>query len=439
MGAQLYSVFSFVGFVFCAVPFYWHLQAWNTGTCLYMAWVGLGCLIQCINSIVWNGNMIIKIPVYCDIVTRFQIGLNVAISACSLCINRRLYKIATTKAVMVTRSEKRRAVITDLLIGLGIPILQILAHIVVSGHRFNIVEDFGPYPSIVLMTPSIPLFLVWPIVVGAVSLFYCFMTIYHFHKRGRQFNQIMSSNRGLNQSRYFRLMCLALIEVLGTIPLASFVLSYNIKLGFHKWVSWADTHSNYQRIIQIPSIIWKSDDVSRILYEFNRWSLVMCAFIFFAFFGFADEARRHYRLVYTSIASRVGLSTSNGKLSGSSHATSSFPHMSSKGGVTISVTQTSGDFKRDSMFSVSDRLSIPSISIASDLKPDFKTDPYSPSESTASSSVSSFQAEIYNPSSESTTTSLTPPPASVSPLFPETPRSTIRPTSTYSIDAAHAV
>jgi pheromone a factor receptor len=43
-------------------------------------------------------------------------------------INRRLYKIATaTAAVMPTRAEKRRAVITDLLIGLGIPILQIIA------------------------------------------------------------------------------------------------------------------------------------------------------------------------------------------------------------------------------------------------------------------------------------------------------------------------
>jgi pheromone a factor receptor len=85
MGAQLYAAFSFVGFVFCAVPFYWHLQgscddssvwivgtktflaAWNTGTCLYMAWVGLACLIQCINAIVWNDNMIIRATVYCDI------------------------------------------------------------------------------------------------------------------------------------------------------------------------------------------------------------------------------------------------------------------------------------------------------------------------------------------------------------------------------------
>jgi len=62
-------------------------------------------------------NIIDRAPVYCDIgrlfddvshcvrslnhltVTRIQAGLNVAIPACSLCINQRLYKIATIKAV----------------------------------------------------------------------------------------------------------------------------------------------------------------------------------------------------------------------------------------------------------------------------------------------------------------------------------------------------
>lgn len=438
MGDHLYAAFSFVGFVFCAVPFYWHLQAWNTGTCMYMAWVGVACLIQCINAIVWNNNMIIRATVYCDIVTRIQVAMNVAIPACSLCINRRLYKIATTKAVMVTQSEKRRAVITDLFIGLGIPLLQIAAQYVVSGHRFNLLEDFGPYPATVLMYPAIPLFFLWPLVIGIVSLYYCLMTVYHFYRRRRQFSQIMSSNRGLNQSRYVRLMCLAMIEVLGTIPLSSWVLATNVKQGFAPWVSWSNTHLDYSRIVQVASIIWKTDHLLHILFEFYRWSLVLCAFIFFAFFGFADEARKHYRLVYTSLASRIGISTSNGKLTGSSNATSSFPHMSSKGGVTISVTK-SGDRRRDSTISISDQLSIPSISIASDFKPDFKLESYSPSDSIASSSVSSFQAELYNPSSESTTTSLTPPPASVSPLMPETPKSTIRPSSTYSTDAANVV
>ena len=111
-----------------------------------MIWVGLGCLLQCINSIVWNKNTIDRAPVYCVIckspdqsslehpliilhptATRVQIALNVAIPACSLCINRRLYKIATMKAAVFTLSEKRRAVIYDLLIGIGIPILQIVA------------------------------------------------------------------------------------------------------------------------------------------------------------------------------------------------------------------------------------------------------------------------------------------------------------------------
>ena len=56
-----------------------------------------------------------------------QVALNAAIPACSLCINRRLYKIATMKAVVLTDALRRRALIHDLLIGVGIPILQIIA------------------------------------------------------------------------------------------------------------------------------------------------------------------------------------------------------------------------------------------------------------------------------------------------------------------------
>jgi hypothetical protein len=60
-------------------------------------------------------------------VVRFQIAQNAAIPASSLCINRRLYKIATMKTGKTTKGEKRRAVLQDLLIGVGTPILQIIA------------------------------------------------------------------------------------------------------------------------------------------------------------------------------------------------------------------------------------------------------------------------------------------------------------------------
>jgi pheromone a factor receptor len=138
--------------------------AWNTGTCLYMIWAGLGCLMQCINSIVWNGNMVNRAPIYCDIcesvdplstqrlltlhhpiATRIQVALNVAIPACSLCINRRVCKIATAKVAMTTHSERRRAVIQDLLIGVGLPILQIIAR--ECAYPFTVSELFSRMQS----------------------------------------------------------------------------------------------------------------------------------------------------------------------------------------------------------------------------------------------------------------------------------------------------
>lgn len=53
-----------------------------------------------------------------------MIGTTIGIPAASLCINRRLYYIATVQSVMVTRAERRRAVYVDLAIGVGLPVLQ---------------------------------------------------------------------------------------------------------------------------------------------------------------------------------------------------------------------------------------------------------------------------------------------------------------------------
>jgi len=49
--------------------------------------------------------------------------VSVAISAASLCINRRLYRIACIRVVTTTKADKRRAILVDLAIGLGIPVL----------------------------------------------------------------------------------------------------------------------------------------------------------------------------------------------------------------------------------------------------------------------------------------------------------------------------
>lgn len=67
-----YPIFALLSFFLVLIPLPWHLQAWNSGTCLYMIWVAAGCLNQFINSIVWHNNAIDWAPLWCDICKMFS-------------------------------------------------------------------------------------------------------------------------------------------------------------------------------------------------------------------------------------------------------------------------------------------------------------------------------------------------------------------------------
>ncbi|PPR07023.1 hypothetical protein CVT26_005218 [Gymnopilus dilepis] len=305
----IFSAAAFAGFLMCTIPLPWHLEAWNTGTCLYMIWTGLACLNQFINSVVWNRNAINWSPTWCDISSRFIVGSAVAIPAASLCINRRLYHISSVRSVTITKAEKRRDIIIDLAIGLGLPLLEMVLQYIPQGHRFNIFEDVGCYPFTYNTWPAFVLVYCPPIAIGLVSAVYAIMSIIQFNKSRSQFNDLLSGHNNLTSSRYVRLMCLAGIEVLCTVPLGSYALYLNIKAGINPWISWENTHFGFSRVDQIPSVLWRANRVNEISLELTRWLVIICACIFFGFFGFADEARKHYRSAYASFAKRVGIST----------------------------------------------------------------------------------------------------------------------------------
>jgi pheromone a factor receptor len=150
-------------------------------------------------------------------------------------------------------------------------------------------------------------------------------TIFIFRRRQAQFNELLSSNSNLNSNRYFRLMCLAAIEVICTVPLSIYEIYLNVTLGvISPWISWANTHAEFSRVDQIPAILWRNNPVLASSLELSRWLVVVCGFVFFAFFGFADEAQKHYRLALQSVAKRVGYSTNS---MGSSSGTSSFGYV----------------------------------------------------------------------------------------------------------------
>ncbi|KAF8145345.1 pheromone B alpha 1 receptor [Mycena galopus ATCC 62051] len=347
-----FSMFALIGVLCSSVPLPWHLEAWNTGTCLYMVWTGLACLVFFINSIVWSGNVIDWAPVWCDISTHFLNGFNLAIPACSLCINRRLYQIASVRTVTKSRSEKRKAIMIDLLIGLGLPLLQIPLQYIVQGHRYNIFEDIGCLGETYETPVAIVLFHLPPILVGCVSGVYCVLSIKSFYYCRAQVKQLLSSNKNLNLNRYLRLMLLAGTDLCLTIPLGIWVLVVNVKVvGISPWISWANTHSNFSRVDQVPGVFWRSDIYTVASLETTRWLTVGAALLFFAYFGFADEAMKNYRSAFNTVAKRMGYSTatmSSGQLS------SNGPQVSAGRGGTIPVfIRKNTTQKRDSFDSFS--------------------------------------------------------------------------------------
>jgi len=248
--------------------------------------------------------------------------MSVGILASLLVINRRLYKIATRSVTYLTAAEKRRDIFIDLAIGLGIPVLQMAMELIVEGHRFDIFEDFGCYPNVYNTPPALVINQIWPIILMTATAVYSCLNIRIFWKSSRQAKEILGSYQNPNQSRYIRLIALSASQLLFALPLTIFVLYLDTNVvPMFPWISWEDTHFNYSFVDQIPAFTWRASPASEATLELVRWLTVFSAFFFFAFFGFAEEARKHYRLAYSFASSRLRLSEF-----GSSRANSSSPN-----------------------------------------------------------------------------------------------------------------
>jgi len=176
---------------------------------------------------------------------------------------------------------------------------------------------------------------------------------------------------------------LATVDFTITVPFAIWVIVQNsVFAEVRPWVSWADTHWGYFRVFQIPAVTY--DHTTVVLLELYRWPAVLCAFLFFAFFGFADEAKKNYRLLGSSISKRFGFTTFTESAAISDSMVKS--GTTSQGGVSLPVFVTQQvESKRDSFDSYSDKFST-SITIG---EYDLKAQPYSPTEQSTSSSSSS--------------------------------------------------
>ena len=105
--------------------------------------------------------------------------------------------------------------------------------------------------------------------------------------------------------RYIPIFALTVVEIICTTPLATFALVMNIKQGVWPWVSWDYVHADFDFIPAIPSVIWKSDQTTRIDLETQKWVTATFGMIIFLFLGTTKEARKHYSRAFRRLGQLI--------------------------------------------------------------------------------------------------------------------------------------
>ncbi|KAF9555100.1 STE3-domain-containing protein [Agrocybe pediades] len=162
-----------VSFV-CAVAFLVFLPVRRVRTSVpslaIVLWLG-GCnLIHAVNAVLWAGNVDIHIPVWCDIVTKLLLGVNVALPAAILCIARELELVTSYRKISTDQIVIRNRMILELVLCYVVPVIYMSLHIVIQDRRFDLVRDYGCSAS---SHPSTVAFLIlWipPLIISAGAL-----------------------------------------------------------------------------------------------------------------------------------------------------------------------------------------------------------------------------------------------------------------------------
>ncbi|KAJ6498430.1 Rcb2.42 [Mycena vitilis] len=295
------AISAFIASALVLVPLPWHLRARNIATLSIILWLFILNLTYGANAVIWAGNADIAAPVWCDIVTKIKIGATFALPSSCLCLALQLYAIASS---LRTTTRGRRGAILDFTLCFGLPIIIMVLHYIVQGHRFDIFEDFGCRPAIYISLASLFLVDLPPIVAALLALVYCAMALFHFFRRRIAFTRTMeASDSGLTTSRYIRLMSMTMVLGTWNAIIISISTWATYGEGLRPWTSWSDVHFNFSRIqpytiasipqsiLRLTSLLWAAVPISSLF--------------FFFFFAFGNDAMKEYRHLFRWINKSV--------------------------------------------------------------------------------------------------------------------------------------
>ena len=128
------------------------------------------------------------------------------------------------------------------------------------------------------------------------------LTLRNFYTHRVEFTKVASTTSGMSPSRYIRLMLLVFVDMFCNTPIGVFAIIVASRAAVLPVSALSQSVGFSSKVESDSSFItaseWKADSLYRAIVEINRWVPVFCSFVFFGFFGFAEEAKKNYRIVY---------------------------------------------------------------------------------------------------------------------------------------------
>ncbi|KAH7911857.1 pheromone A receptor-domain-containing protein [Hygrophoropsis aurantiaca] len=291
-----FPVVAFLAALLLLLPLPWHWRARNVATLSMILWLFVINVIYGVDAIIWGNNVNVVVPVWCDITSKIIIGATFALPSACLCVCIHLERVASVRQAQTTHSDKRRRQIFEAIMCFGLPMLFMGLHYIVQGHRFDIIEEYGCRPTTYVSIPAV--FLIWvpPLLLATLSLGFAAAAFMHFMRRRITFARHLESSRnGLTTTRYFRLMLMAVVEMVWNILVTAYTLWFSM-LGARPWTNWDDVHSNFSRIDLYITAFTPQIVITN--YYLVWWVVPASTFIFVAFFAFGKDAIDEYKACF---------------------------------------------------------------------------------------------------------------------------------------------
>ncbi|KAI0641062.1 STE3-domain-containing protein [Trametes meyenii] len=247
------------------------------------AWLLCCNVVHGVDTLLWAGNSAIRVPAWCDIVTRVLLAAQLALPGSALALVLKLRRCALGQET----TRKASTLTTDLILCLILPLVYMVLHLIVQPHRFDIATDIGCVASI--HTSSLSIIFMWipPLFLCSTTFVYAFLAIRARLDSGLFFFSHIQDAPHTSALTFLRPLAISVFISLTSLSVTIFSMTVRLISvgGLQAWSveSWNDVHAHLSQVFIVLSsarLVLKS-------VEAEWWAVPMCTLIFVSMTGLA--------------------------------------------------------------------------------------------------------------------------------------------------------